>query len=45
MFAFVVIVLRKFIELTGAGAIAKALAFFQIQNMGNNSCVNKSRII
>ena len=37
--------LRVFIELTGAGAIGKALAFFQIQNMGNNSRVNKSRII
>ena len=37
--------LRVFIELTGAGAIGKALAFFQIQNIGNNSRVNKSRII
>ena len=34
-----------FIELTGTGAIGKALAFFQIQNIGNNSLVNKSRII
>ena len=34
-----------FIELTGAGAIGKELAFFQIQNMGNNSRVNKSRIV
>ena len=36
--------LRVFIELTGAGAICKALAFFQIQNIRNNSRVNKSRI-
>ena len=37
--------LRVFIGLTGAGAIGKTLAFFQIQNIGNNSRVNKSRII
>ena len=36
--------LRVFIELTGAGAIGKALAFFKIQNIRNNFRVNKSRI-
>ena len=37
--------LKVFIELTGAGAIGKGRVFFQIQNIGNNSRVNKSRII
>ena len=37
--------LRVFIELTGARAIGKALAFFQIQNIRNNSRVNKSGIV
>ena len=37
--------LRLFIDLAGAGTIGKALEFFQIQNIGNNSRVNKSRII
>ena len=37
--------LRVFIELTGAGVIGDALAFFQILNIGNNLRVNKSRVI
>ena len=38
--------LRVFIELAGAGAIGKALAFFQILNIDTkHSRVNKSRII
>ena len=37
--------LRLFIDLAGAGATGKALAFFQMLNVGNNSRVNKSKII
>ena len=37
--------LAAFVELTGAGAIGKALSFFQILNIGKNSRVGKSNII
>ena len=36
---------RLFVELAGAGAIGKALSFFQILNKSKNSRVDKSRII
>ena len=37
--------LAAFVELAGAGAIGKALSFFQILNIGKNSRVDKSKII
>ena len=37
--------LRVFIDLAGAGALGKALAFIQILKIGNNSRVNMSKII
>ena len=43
--AFVVIVKKVFVELAGAGAIGKALSFFQILNESKNSRLDRSRII